>query len=124
MRKLIFSIFTLILFTNTSHAEEMLGANTLSYLRPVPQIIISNSINKNGIHIRTLNIACQGNANLFAIPPDSSSKKNFLVCISPYPGQWGATNLPFPLYFPPGYTIVAEGDIQGISITYDLNTQI
>ena len=113
------------LLSSAAMADEPIGGSYYQNSSATnPFTIISSAANVNGLHVRTLVIACSGNASIWTTPPTTGAVSRAIMACNPQsPGQ-GITMLPTPLYLPPGYSLsfsVGSTTPNQVYMTYDLS---
>jgi len=87
--------------------------------------IISSATNVNGLHVRTIMVACSTGSSIAAVPPGTGvTSRLILICNAESSGLQGNVMLPNPIFLPAGYALVfaANSSSQNeVYMTYDLD---
>jgi hypothetical protein len=125
LKKLLCAVGLSVLCLSPSFADEPIGGSYFTSSGVSSgYTIISSATNTNGLHIKTVVVACSQNVWFNAVPPGSGVASRLILACNPQSNAQGIASLPYPLYLPPGYAFTfstGSSSSNQVYVTYDLN---
>jgi len=127
LKKLLCAVGVSVACLSPSFADEPIGGSYFTNSSPTSSgyTIISSATNVNGLHVKTIVVACGSNIWFNAVPPGTGVTPRLILACNTGPG--GAQviqTLPHPLYLPAGYALTfntGSASTSEVYVTYDLN---